>query len=89
MKRNWPVPAVVLTLVLSLACQDACRAQAPQDTARFWQQQAVDYARIMSRVRWTPVADGMPNRRGSHFEKGKEYTGVPYSSVKTVGLHRL
>jgi hypothetical protein len=27
----------------------------------------------------------MPNRRGGCFEEGTEYTGVPYSSVKTVG----
>ena len=52
-----------------------------------WQEEAVDYARIMSRVKWTPVADGMPTRGGSHFEKGIEYTGVPYSSVKSVGRY--
>ena len=39
----------------------------------------------MSRVKWTPVAGGMPNRRGGAFEQGTEYTGVPYSSVKAVG----
>ena len=42
-------------------------------------------ARIMSRVEWTPVADGMPRRGGGHFKQGTEYTGVPYSSVKAVG----
>jgi len=52
-----------------------------------WQQRAVEYARIMSRVKWTPVADTMPNRRGGYFEKGTEYTGVPYSSVKSVGRY--
>lgn len=51
-----------------------------------WQEKAVDYARIMSRVKWTPVAEGMPTR-GGHFKKGVEYTGVPYSSVKTVGRY--
>src|SRR6056297_2671202 len=51
-----------------------------------WRQQAVDYARIMSQVKWTPVADGMPKRKG-YFEKGQEYTGVPYSSVKSVGRY--
>ena len=51
-----------------------------------WQQKSVEYARIMSRVKWTPVADGMP-RRGGHFTAGKEYTGVPYSSVKHVGRY--
>ena len=52
-----------------------------------WQERAVDYARIMSRVKWTPVAAGMPNRSGGHFEKGTEYIGVPYSSVKSVGRY--
>jgi hypothetical protein len=51
-----------------------------------WQQKSVEYARIMSRVRWTPVADGMP-KRGGHFIAGTDYTGVPYSSVKHVGRY--
>lgn len=51
-----------------------------------WRKKAVDYARIMSRVKWTPVAEGMP-KRGGHFEAGKEYTGVPYSSVKAEGRY--
>ncbi|MDA7493063.1 hypothetical protein N8510_03105 [bacterium] len=51
-----------------------------------WQKQAVQYAQIMSRVNWTPVADGMP-RRGGQFEMGAEYTGVPYSSVKAEGRY--
>ena len=29
-----------------------------------WQEKAVEYARIMSRVKWTQVADTMPNRSG-------------------------
>ena len=51
-----------------------------------WQGKAVEYARIMSRVKWTPVAGGMP-KRGGYFEEGFEYTGVPYSSVKSVGRY--
>ena len=51
-----------------------------------WQAKSVDYARIMSRVKWTPVTKGMP-KRGGYFEPGKEYTGVPYSSVKHVGRY--
>ena len=51
-----------------------------------WQDNAVTYARIMSRVKWTPVAEGMP-RRGGQFEMGKVYTGVPYSSVKAEGRY--
>jgi hypothetical protein len=34
----------------------------------------------MSRVQWTPVADGMPMQRRGYFEKGTQYTGVPYSN---------
>ncbi|MEX0791638.1 MAG: hypothetical protein WD045_00775 [Pirellulaceae bacterium] len=49
-----------------------------------WQERAVTYARLMSEVKWKPVADGMP-KRGGFFEKGVEYQGVPYSSVKSVG----
>ena len=51
-----------------------------------WQEKAVEYARIMSRVKWTPVAGGMP-KRGGCFEEGTEYTGVPYSSVKCAGRY--
>lgn len=51
-----------------------------------WQQRAVEYARIMSGVRWTPVAEGMPGRNGT-FEKGVQQIGVPYSSVKAVGRY--
>jgi hypothetical protein len=50
------------------------------------QEKSIEYARIMSRVKWTPVADGMP-KRGGHFTAGEEYTGVPYSSVKHVGRY--
>jgi len=57
-----------------------------QERSSSWQQQAVEYARIMSRVQWTPVAEGMPGRKGS-FKKGTQYTGVPYSSVKSVGRY--
>ena len=52
-----------------------------------WQDQAVKRARILSRVKWTPAADGMPMRGKGSFKKGVEYTGVPYSSVKHVGRY--
>ena len=51
-----------------------------------WRGKAVEYARIMSRVKWSPVAGGMP-MRGGHFAEGTVYTGVPYSSVKSVGRY--
>lgn len=63
------------------------RGEDPHDSQPgSWQKQAVQYAQIMSRVNWTPVADGMP-RRGGQFEMGEEYTGVPYSSVKAEGRY--
>jgi hypothetical protein len=52
-----------------------------------WQELAVAQARILSQVKWAPVADTMPNRKGGYFEKGKEYTGVPYSSVRSEGRY--
>ena len=60
--------------------------EASHGDSKTWQQKSVEYARIMSRVKWTPVADGMP-KRGGHFTAGQEYTGVPYSSVKHVGRY--
>lgn len=52
-----------------------------------WQEKAVRNAQIMSRVKWTPVAKGMPIRGKGYFKKGIEYTGVPYSSVKYEGRY--
>lgn len=48
---------------------------------------AAELARNLSQVKWTPVADTMPNRQGGFFQKGKQYTGVPYSSVRSVGRY--
>ncbi|QGJ68519.1 Hypothetical protein PBC10988_1780 [Planctomycetales bacterium 10988] len=48
--------------------------------------QSIKYAHLLSRVKWKPVAQGMPRRRGA-FEPGVEVTGVPYSSVKSVGRY--
>ncbi len=52
-----------------------------------WQQNAVAHARTLSHVKWMPVADTLPNRKGGFFEKGKEVTGVPYSSVRAEGRY--
>lgn len=38
-------------------------------------------------MKWTPVADTLPSRKGGYFEKGREQTGVPYSSVQTDGRY--
>ena len=76
---------VLASLSMTVCLQGSSFAQAAKEDLRPWQEQAVKYARIMSRVKWTPVAGTMPNRRGGYFKKGTEYTGVPYSSVKAVG----
>ena len=81
----WCFRVVVVSLAIAVCLQGSSFAEEAKRSSCAWQEQAVEYARIMSRVKWTPVAGGMPNRRGGHFEKGTEYTGVPYSSVKTVG----
>lgn len=52
-----------------------------------WQERAAAQARILSQVKWAPVADTMPNRSGGYFKAGKEYTGVPYSSVRSEGRY--
>ena len=52
-----------------------------------WQEQAAAHARLLSQVKWSPVADTLPNRKGGYFEKGREYTGVPYSSVRSEGRY--
>jgi len=52
-----------------------------------WQELAAAHARILSQVKWTPVADTMPNRKGGFFEAGKENVGVPYSSVRSEGRY--
>ena len=81
----WCLRVVVVSLAIAVCVQGSSSAEEAKRSSCAWQEQAVEYARIMSRVKWTPVAGGMPNRRGGYFEEGTEYTGVPYSSVKTVG----
>lgn len=77
-----------LAACLSLRCQSVAGETPSKNAtgATAWQEKAVEYARLMSRVKWTPVADGMP-MRGGYFEAGTEYTGVPYSSVKSEGRY--
>jgi hypothetical protein len=75
----------VVSLAFAACLPSYSFAEEAEDCPGAWQEQAVEYARIMSRVKWTPVVGGMPNRRGGTFEEGTKYTGVPYSSVKAVG----
>lgn len=85
--KIWPILISGLIVSSSPSVWDAGAADGSKvREAAHWQKQAVDYARIMSRVKWTPVAEGMP-RRGGRFEAGRQYTGVPYSSVKAEGRY--
>ncbi len=82
---RW-IPIFLCTLVLSsIATHTAGASDAKK--ADTWREDAARYAQLLSTVRWTPVADTLPNRRGGYFEKGKVYTGVPYSSVKSEGRY--
>lgn len=72
-------------MVICIGIQGTSSAEGMKANSIAWQVQAVRYARIMSRVKWTPVAGSMPIRRGGYFKEGIEYTGVPYSSVSKVG----
>lgn len=84
-RGGWPVLLAAWIAVSGLPAHGESEPSKSKSGAAIpWQDKAVDYARIMSQVRWTPVAGGMPGR-GGEFEPGKEYTGVPYSSVKSVG----
>ena len=76
----------IIGLHRGLNADETGREKTKQDSSIAWQEKAVEYARIMSRVKWTPVAEGMP-KRGGFFKKGSEYTGVPYSSVKAEGRY--
>ena len=82
---RWCLRVAVVSLAIAVFPGDSALGDQPEADSRAWQERAVEYARIMSQVKWTPVADGLPNRRGGFFEQGTEYTGVPYSSVKAVG----
>lgn len=73
--------AAALALVALLGGLRAADQPAP------WQQDAAARARILSQVKWRPVADTLPIRSGGFFTKGKEYTGVPYSSVRSEGRY--
>ncbi|NQT12479.1 MAG: hypothetical protein HQ582_07015, partial [Planctomycetes bacterium] len=60
MKTKWCLFRVVLaSLAITVCLEGFSFAQEAKESSRAWQEQAVEYARIMSRVKWTPVADGM------------------------------
>jgi len=81
---------VLVTLVCSsnvLIAEENNMDEPTKGDSMTWQKKSVKYARIMSRVKWTPVADEMPIKGKGYFKKDTEYTGVPYSSVKDVGRY--
>ncbi len=65
----------------------SAQGSAAENAMPDWQRSVPEYARILSQVKWKPVADSMPDRRGGFFQKGQEYTGVPYSSVRSEGRY--
>ncbi|MBB5032670.1 hypothetical protein [Prosthecobacter vanneervenii] len=75
------------SLVLCAARAEDVSKPSATAPAASWQASAAEHAHLLSQVRWTPVAGTMPERNGGFFEKGKEYTGVPYSSVKADGRY--
>lgn len=81
------VLAGLVALPSALRASDNSEAGRAVAVSESWQECAAAHARILSQVKWTPVAGSMPNRRGGYFEAGKEYTGVPYSSVKSEGRY--
>jgi len=86
MKAKWSCFGVAVVLLAMAVCLPGSSfAEEAEESSHAWREKAVEYAHILSRVKWTPVAEGLPKRGGGYFEKGTEYTGVPYSSVKAVG----
>ncbi len=87
-RHAWLLMSLVGIVGLSgsSSADETTREPRTESSSPVWQEKAVEYAQIMSRVKWTPVVDGMPKRAG-FFEKGTEYTGIPYSSVKAEGRY--
>lgn len=82
-KLHHSIAALLLALLCNQTAGPAQTSAAPPS----WQERTATQAHILSQVKWSPVADTMPNRKGGFFEKGKEYTGVPYSSVRSEGRY--
>lgn len=79
--------AALMVLPSALPAADKGELTRSSSSAQTWQERAVARARLLSQVKWTPVAGTMPNRKGGFFEQGREYTGVPYSSVRSEGRY--
>ncbi len=83
MKNRWMIGVVVACLFLD-AIFLITSSMGDETLHAFdmdiWQKRAADHARIMSRLEWAPVADGIPIRGRGEFRSGTTYTGVPYSN---------
>ncbi len=73
--RTLVSPACFAVLLTCLGLQAA--------EAQIWQERAAEHARLLSQVKWTPVAGTMPNRKAGCIEAWKENTGVLCSSVRS------
>jgi len=85
--EEWRIKTMRALIAVVTLLASTLSARSDQSVPSSWQELAAEHARILSQIKWTPVADGMPNRQGGFFEKGKVYTGVPYSSVRSVGRY--
>src|SRR5262245_33983913 len=85
MRTRWMVVAVFLSAPNAWAGEPSNPAPGAQPSR--WQTRAAEHAHNLSQIKWTPVAGSMPNRSGGYFQQGKQYTGVPYSSVRSVGRY--
>lgn len=86
MKTKWSCFGVPVVLLLMAVClPSSSLAEEANNSPQAWREKAVEYAHILSGVKLTPVASGVPMRGGGYSLNGTEYTGVPYSSVKAVG----
>lgn len=54
----------ILSILLAVICYSLTLGNAFADESErtCWQEQSIEYAKIMSRVKWTPVADSMMKR---------------------------
>ena len=86
------IQRVVFSLLASALALSFCLADDPPATSSAseelagWKRQAVERAHTLRTIKWSPVADGIPIGKG-FYEKGVEYTGLPYSSVKNLGRY--
>lgn len=77
MNKRFNFSAVILCFMVSRSMGgDVVSSNDLKD----WQVSAVEFAKIMSRLRWSPVADGIPIRGKGEFKADTVFTGVPYSN---------